>query len=238
MKLLELQNIHYAVKNIEILLGIDLRILSGEFLTIIGPSGSGKSTLLRMLNNLNSPTSGNILYKGKNINTYTPESVRTQISYVFQKPYLFGNKVYENLEYPFTLHGKEPNQSKIYSMLKELNLAEDILHKNIHALSGGEQQRIALIRSLLLDPEILLLDEITASLDPVNRSMVEDFIKQLHQKNNLTILLVTHDMQQAKQLGQRTLYMKQGKVCYDMPTQSFFEQAMNEELDRFKNGKR
>ncbi|SHI68473.1 putative ABC transport system ATP-binding protein [Geosporobacter subterraneus DSM 17957] len=238
MKLLELQSVHYRINRTEILRGIDLNISTGEFLTIIGPSGSGKSTLLRLLNNLNSPTSGNILYREKNINTYVPEALRVQISYVFQKPYLFGTKVIDNLKYPFKLHSKEIDLGKISALLKELNLDEDILQKNIHSLSGGEQQRIALIRSLILEPEVLLLDEITASLDPVNRSMVEDFIKQLHQRSELTILLVTHDMQQAKGLGNRTLYMNQGKIVHDMPTESFFGRGIDGELDKFMSGQR
>lgn len=235
MKLLELQNLYYSAQDTDILAGIDLTIFSGEFLTIIGPSGSGKSTLLRMLNHLSSPTKGEILYKEKNINTYAPESIRTEISYIFQKPYLFGNTVMDNLTYPFILHKQAPNHDQIHSLLKELNMDVSILRKNIHSLSGGEQQRISLIRSLLLAPEILLLDEITASLDPINRTLVEEFIKYLYQKNNLTILMVTHDMQQARKMGKRTIYIKQGKICYDLPTQSFFEQKIDEELDRFKN---
>lgn len=222
----------------KILEDISLRIEDGEIVTIIGPSGSGKSTLLRLLNLLSSPTLGTILYKDKELQDYDILSLRREISYVFQKPYLFGDKVIENLIYPFEI-GKTPiDHEKIDTLIKRMNLSRDILDKKNNELSGGEQQRICLIRSLLTNPRVLLLDEVTASLDPINSKIVEEFILESYQQDRITLLVVTHNIAQAERLGKKTLYLKDGRVKYYEDTKRLFNNISDEELNRFKLGER
>ena len=199
--ILSLKKVSYRVKDKNIISDFSLDIDKGTFLTIIGPSGGGKSTLLKLLANLISPTSGEIDFKDENINTYSPTIYRRQVSYCFQQPSLFGETVKENLEFPFKIRKQQPDQDKMEQALKSVDLKPDFLNKNIIELSGGEKQRVALIRNLLFKPEVLLLDEITTGLDNNSKEIVHHLIQNVHQ-DNTTIIQVTHDNDEIHQAGQ------------------------------------
>lgn len=208
--ILSLKNVGYCVKDKDIISNFSLDIATGAFLTIVGPSGGGKSTLLKLLANLISPTSGEIDFKDKNINAYSPTNYRRQVSYCFQQPSLFGETVKDNLEFPFKIRKQTPDQSKMEQVLESVDLKPDFLNKNITELSGGEKQRVALIRNLLFKPEVLLLDEITTGLDNDSKEIVRRLIQNVH-KDNTTIIQVTHDNDEIHQAGQ-IIKVAEGKL--------------------------
>lgn len=221
MTILECKHIELTKNNQTILTDISFEVQAGDSIGFMGPSGSGKSSLFRLLNLLSSPTEGDIFYKNKNLKEYPPTQLRRSIGYVLQKPYLFGTKVEENLTYPYELHGKKVNFTEIHRYLEQVKLEKSILQKKNTALSGGEQQRIALIRSLLMKPEILLLDEVTAALDEENTLLLEQLVIDEQQRENLTLLLITHNIQQAKRLTKKILYLEAGRISFWGPTAEF-----------------
>lgn len=211
---MECKHIQVIKNNQTILHDISFTIEAGDRIGILGPSGSGKTSLFRILNSLMSPTQGEILYKNKNIRDYAPTELRRQVGYILQKPYLFGTTVQENLFYPFELRNQMPDLHEIGHYLASVNLPEITLEKKNTALSGGEQQRIALIRSLLIKPEIVLLDEITAALDEENTLLLEKLIMAEQQTRNITLLFITHNIPQAKRLAKKILYLDTGAITF------------------------
>ncbi len=161
--LLQLENIGYVIDNKTILDKVQFDLSAGEFKLITGPSGCGKSTLLKIISSLLSPTSGQIIFNGNDYSTIPPEEYRQQVSYCTQTPSLFGATVYDNLFFPYQIRKLPFNKDKIYKDLGYFSLPDSILEKGINELSGGEKQRISLIRNLQFLPKILLLDEITSA---------------------------------------------------------------------------
>ncbi|MDD4601375.1 putative iron export ATP-binding protein FetA [bioreactor metagenome] len=229
MPLLELVNIRLALQEKTILDELSFQVDSGDIIGLLGTSGSGKTSLFRMINLLQSPTQGTVLYRGKDTLTYQPTTLRREIGYVFQKTYLFGDTIKENLIYPYQLLKQEPDFQEITDYLAKANLPQDIITKKINELSGGEQQRIALIRSLLVKPHILLLDEVTASLDEENTLIIEKLILDQHQTRNVTILFISHNTQQAERLAQKILYLAKGRISFYGNKGEFFERGLNNE---------
>lgn len=211
MVLLEFKNVSYSSDNKMILSDISVSVEKGDYISIVGPSGSGKSTFLKLCSFLISPTSGNILYNNKNINKYDPVEYRKKVSYCFQTPYLFGNTVYDNILFPYTIRNKHVDMENVKKLLSTFKLDESCLNEKVINLSGGEKQRIALIRSLLFKPDILLLDEVTSALDVDNTSIVENVIKLLNDEG-LTILLVTHNQEQSIKHANKLLTIEDGKL--------------------------
>ncbi|SUC46567.1 Uncharacterized ABC transporter ATP-binding protein YbbL [Providencia stuartii] len=191
--LLQLENIGYVIDNKTILDKAQFDLSAGEFKLITGPSGCGKSTLLKIISSLLSPTSGQIIFNGNDYSTIPPEEYRQQVSYCTQTPSLFGATVYDNLFFPYQIRKLPFNKDKIYKDLGYFSLPDSILEKGINELSGGEKQRISLIRNLQFLPKILLLDEITSALDEANKVKVNELIHQLATQQNIAILWVTHD---------------------------------------------
>lgn len=197
--ILELEDISYIVKEKEILKNISLSIEKGSFLTISGPSGSGKSTLLKIIASIISPTSGTISYKNKLMDEYEMTDYRKEVSYSFQNASLFGETVKENLAFPFEIRGAKFNQYQVEEALEMVQLPESYLDKEVATLSGGEKQRIALIRNIIFLPEVLLLDEVTSSLDTENRRIIGHAIRQLNKEKETTVLWVTHNEEEIQE---------------------------------------
>lgn len=191
--LLQLKDIGYTIDGKTILDNVQINLQAGDFKLITGPSGCGKSTLLKIVASLISPTQGSITFKGKDINTILPETYRQQVSYCTQTPALFSTTVYDNLAFPYQIRKLPFNKDKIISDLNYFSLHETILEKGINELSGGEKQRISLIRNLQFLPQILLLDEITSALDEENKIKVNEFIHHLTTDKKTGVLWVTHD---------------------------------------------
>lgn len=207
---LSLKNISYQVKDKTIISNLSLDIEKSDFLTITGPSGSGKSTILKLLANLISPTEGIIEFKDKNIDQYSPDEYRWHVSYCFQQPALFGEKVIDNLSFPFQIRRQKFDKAKAVEALKEVDLGADFLDKKITELSGGEKQRVALIRNLLFKPDVLLLDEVTTGLDDHSKEIVHNLIKKVHQQDT-TIIQVTHDNDEIKN-AIKTIKVVEGRI--------------------------
>lgn len=211
MSLLEFNNVYFEDCKTTIINDLSLCIEKNDFISIIGPSGSGKSTFLKLCSNLISPSKGTILFHDNNYITYDSVQLRKKIAYCFQTPYLFGNKVIENLNFPFEIRDKVPNLNQMYTLLSKFNLEKSILSKDTKNLSGGEKQRIALIRTLLFPPEILLLDEVTSALDNDNCAIVENEISRVHTEG-MTILWITHNQEQSRKKANKLLTIECGKL--------------------------
>lgn len=192
-RLLQVNNVGYQVGTIKILNNISFDLRPGEFKLIIGPSGCGKSTLLKIIASLLSPNSGEIRFGGEDIATLNPEHYRQQVSYCAQTPALFGDTVYDNLIFPWQIRNQRPDPGAFLADLARFQLPESILAKNINALSGGEKQRISLIRNLQFLPQVLLLDEITSALDESNKRNVNEIIHHYARDKQIGVLWVTHD---------------------------------------------
>lgn len=191
--ILRLANVGFQAEGVTILNAINFQLRAGEFKLITGPSGCGKSTLLKIIASLQSPTSGQIFFAGKDINELTPETYRQQVSYCAQTPALFGDSVYDNLVFPWQIRHKQPDPNALVADLLRFGLAENTLEKSVNELSGGEKQRVSLIRNLQFLPQVLLLDEITSALDERNKSNVNEIIHRYASEKNIAVLWVTHD---------------------------------------------
>ncbi|WP_029686672.1 iron efflux ABC transporter ATP-binding subunit FetA [Tatumella saanichensis] len=191
--LLEAKNISYRAGERQILQNVSLNINAGQFMLITGPSGCGKSTLLKIISSLISAEAGEIRLSGKAIDDFTPEHYRQRVSYCSQTPALFGKTVADNLLFPWKLRDKTPPEGKLVADLKRFSLSEEMLNKGINELSGGEKQRVSLIRHLQFLPDVLLLDEITSALDETNKKQVNEIIHQYVKEHQLAVLWVTHD---------------------------------------------
>ena len=193
--------------------GVSLSVEEGQILAIIGPTGSGKTTLLRVLDQLDKPATGRILFEGKEISPRTRTAVRRKISMVLQKPVVFDASVYDNVAYPLRVRkcDRKAIPEKVNAMLKTVGL--DVYEKrNARTLSGGETQKVALARALITDPQLLLLDEPTANLDPVSLDTIEDLILRFNRDNGMAIIVATHEMAQGQRLAHRIAVMMEGAI--------------------------
>lgn len=211
MSLLEFQNVFFVDDNQSILDDVTISINTGDYISIVGPSGSGKSTILKLCCHLISPTKGEIMFRNKSINDYNPTDLRKNIAYCFQTPYLFGDTVMDNISFPYSIRNTKVDFSRVEELFTVFNIDKNYLNKDIKNLSGGEKQRIALIRTLLFKPEILLLDEITSALDIDNTLIVENVMESLN-KDGTTILWITHNLDQSKRNANKLLTIEAGKI--------------------------
>lgn len=209
--MLDINNVCYKNDNTEILNGISLKVEKGECISIVGASGSGKSTLLKLCADLLPLTNGSIYFQGKNYLEYDPLELRKKISYCVQLPYLFGTTVYENLEFPFKIRKEPFDRYRVIDLLNKFGLEESFLKKDIRNLSGGEKQRVAIIRNLIYVPKVLLLDEATSALDNNTANLVENYIKDLN-INGTTVLWITHSLDQSKSIFTRRVIISEGKI--------------------------
>ena len=191
--ILRVDQLGYRIDNTPILQNINLELQKGQFALITGPSGCGKSTLLKIIASLITPTSGSVIFEGQDIKNISPETYRQQVSYCAQTPALFGDTVYDNLAFPWQIRRQKPDEAKLIDDLSRFSLPAETLKKAINELSGGEKQRVSLIRNLQFLPKILLLDEITSALDETNKQQVNEIIHQMVAQENISVLWVTHD---------------------------------------------
>ena len=209
--LIKLHNLSFEVDGQKIIENIDLIVNEGDFITIMGPSGSGKSTLLKLIGHQINFTSGSLQFKGQDISKYNPMEYRKEVSYFFQNAVLFGKTVRDNLIFPSEIREENFNEDIAIEGLKKVQLPTDYLEKEINDLSGGERQRIALIRNMMYPPKVLLMDEVTSSLDQENRENILAYVKRLNKENNTTILWVTHNQDEIE-ASNRMLKIVDGKL--------------------------
>ncbi|MCZ7401327.1 MAG: ATP-binding cassette domain-containing protein [Candidatus Methanoperedens sp.] len=214
---LELKNVSKAVfrkvnntsVRTQILGGLDLNVDKGELVTIMGASGSGKTTLLRLINRLSEIDSGSILLNGNDIRSHVPMELRRKIGMVFQVPVTFKGSVKDNLAFGINLWG---GNTGIETLSRDAGIPEDLLDADAGQLSIGEKQRVCIARALANQPEILLLDEPTSSLDAQSAETIEKLLLDLQKERDLTILWVTHEKDQAERIGGRRLILKDGRL--------------------------
>jgi len=195
---------------------LDLSINKGEIFVLVGPSGSGKTTTLKMINALSEPTDGDIYFKEKRIKEYNIQKMRWQMGYVLQQIALFPTMdVKQNIEVIPEMLGwsKKDRSEAVDRLLTQVKLdPEQYRHRMPKELSGGEQQRIGILRALAANPEIILMDEPFSALDPISRNSLQELVLDLHQELGTTIIFVTHNMKEAVKLGTRIAVMNQGKI--------------------------
>lgn len=214
--MIELKNITKKYDNHTVLENISLTVESGEFFVLVGLSGSGKTTMLKLMNQLIKPDSGEILIDGKRVVTMNMRELRFSIGYVLQQGALFPHlTVEENLSLiPRMKHwSKNQIHEKIAQLMPIFGMElEDYLHKYPQQLSGGEKQRIGILRAIMTEPKILLLDEPFSALDPLIRYELQKLMKTLHNQLKTTIVFVTHDMREAIKLATNIGIVHQGKL--------------------------
>ncbi|MGE8037460.1 phosphate ABC transporter ATP-binding protein [Lysinibacillus sp. KCTC 33748] len=233
---------HHGLKD------INLSIYENEVTAIIGPSGCGKSTYLKTLNRMvelvpSVRTSGEIVYRERNIldKNYTVEELRTRVGMVFQKPNPFPKSIYDNIAYGPRIHGIK--NKKILDEIVEKSLrgaaiwdeVKDRLNQNAYGLSGGQQQRICIARCLAIEPDVILMDEPTSALDPISTLKVEELVQEL--KKDYSIIIVTHNMQQAARISDRTAFFLSGEVVEYDKTDVIFQTPADQRTEDYISGR-
>jgi len=234
MMVYELENLQQAYGGRTVVDIEHLSVESGEVLALVGPSGAGKSTLLRLLNFLEPAATGTIVYCGQAIGRSAPLAIRRQVTTVFQRPLLLHGSVRDNVAYGLRLRGL-PADGSVHKALETVGLS-DLARHMAHTLSGGEMQRVALARALVVKPRVLLLDEPTANLDPYNVGLIEDVIRRTNVEQGTTIVLVTHNVFQARRLAHRTGLMLSGRLIELTDTATFFSSPTDPRTRAFVRG--
>jgi tungstate transport system ATP-binding protein len=229
-----LDSIHHRYGD-RLVLHIDsLEVTQGETLCIVGPSGAGKSTLLRLLQFLERPTQGRVVFDGREAGGQAPLDVRRQVTTVFQRPVVLDRSVRSNVGYGLRVRGVRNRRATVDALLAALGL-QHVADLSARTLSGGEIQRVAFGRALAFGPRVLLLDEPTANLDPRNVRLVEDLIRE-RRSQGVTMVIATHQTFQARRLGDRTAFLLDGRVVEVGPTRAFFDAPQDPRTRAFLNG--
>ena len=240
MAILEVKNITKHYGDLEILNDFSLKVEKGDVLAILGPSGCGKSTLLRCINGLERISAGDILLKGESVVKSEKEmpDVRKKIGMVFQSYELF---CHMNVLYNLTLgpikakgEDKKHAEERARALLERVGLGDKAASYPAN-LSGGQQQRVAILRAMLMDPDIYLFDEVTAALDPEMVQEVLALVGELAEEGK-TMLIVTHEMEFARQVADRILFLEDGAIVEDSDPETFFEHPKTERARQFLEG--
>ncbi|HYK37441.1 ABC transporter ATP-binding protein [Alloacidobacterium sp.] len=194
-----------------LLADVSLELARGEVIAVVGPSGSGKSTLLRLLNRLDEPTNGTVLLNGTDVRTLPPRELRRRVGIVMQRAYLFPGTVAENVIFGPRQHGRMIPSTEIDDLLTHVGLS-GFATRDVLTLSGGEAQRVAIMRALVNNPEVLLLDEPTSALDDAARLGVQSLLESLIRERHLTCVWVTHSIEQARVMADKVLALESGRV--------------------------
>lgn len=230
--MIEYKNVALRYTEKDILKDVNLLIEDGEFMVLVGPSGSGKTTMIKMINRLLEPTGGNIYMNGKRIKDYNERELRLSTGYVLQAIALFPNlTVAENIALIPEMKGwgKERVASKTVELLEKVGLpASDYADRKPHELSGGEQQRIGIVRAIIGEPKILLMDEPFSALDAISRKQLQTLTKDLHKEFGMTTIFVTHDTDEALKLGDRIAVLEEGEIVQVADPKTILAQPAND----------
>jgi putative ABC transport system ATP-binding protein len=233
MEIIEFKNVSHR----EILHNISGYFRENKITTFIGPSGAGKTTCLKHINGLLSPDSGDVFYRGENIASADIISLRKKAGMAFQSAPMLAGTVYDNLNLPLKIFNKELNQVRAVKLLEMVDLDKSFLQRKINKLSGGEKSRVSLARTFVSKPEVLLLDEITSSLDYTLVRDIERLVKKLQQEHNLTVVWITHDLAQAERVSDDIWFLNQGELLLQGPIDSLYSSS-NTIIQQFLRGER
>ena len=240
---IELRNLQKSYGKVNVLKGIDMQVYPGEVVAVIGSSGSGKSTMLRCVNLLETPTGGEILWHGQNVQTEIPSlyQYRASVGMVFQQFNLYNNlTVLQNCTLPQIKVLRRSKQEAEEIARSYLDRVGMLPYQNAKPsqISGGQKQRVAIARALAMNPEVLLFDEPTSALDPEMVGEVLSVMQQLAHEG-MTMLVVTHEMAFARDVSSRVVYMNQGVICEEGTPEQIFGDPQRQEtrdfLARFRN---
>ncbi|MGN7478709.1 ABC transporter ATP-binding protein [Solibacillus silvestris] len=231
-KAIHFNNVSFEVNQIKIIHPLTATLYKGKITTLIGPSGAGKTTLLKLCNGLISGTTGNIQVDGQRIDTFEPTALRRKVGIALQSAPILKASVYENLALPRKLQNQSLTKEEACRFLNDVGLTEDFLMRGANDLSGGQKQKLSIARTLVNKSEILLLDEITAALDPKSVREIEQLIVDLNERFGTTIVWITHDIEQARKLGHYTWLLKNGELIEASETEKLFT-STNEVVQQF-----
>ncbi len=242
-----IKNLNLYYTDFQALKEINLKIQAGEITAFIGPSGCGKSTLLKSLNRMNDliegcKIKGEVLLDGESIyGDMDVNLLRKRVGMVFQKPNPFPMSIYDNIAYGPRTHGIR-SKSKLDDIVEQSlrdaaiwDEVQDRLKKNALGLSGGQQQRLCIARALAVQPDVLLMDEPTSALDPISTSKIEELVLEL--KKSYTIVIVTHNMQQAARISDKTAFFLLGEVIEFGKTESLFSVPVDKRTEDYITGR-
>ena len=232
---IELKNISKSFGDNVILENFDFKVKKDEFLTILGPSGCGKTTILRLIGGFEEPDEGQILFNGEDITN--KEAYERRINTVFQKYALFPHmNVFDNIAFGLKIKkmDKKVIKEKVKEVLKLVNLV-GFENREIESLSGGQQQRLCIARALAVNPEVILMDEPTSALDPISTGKIEDLAQDL--KDKYTIVMVTHNMQQASRISDQTIFLLNGVIVEKGKTVDIFTNPREEKTELYVTGR-
>jgi tungstate transport system ATP-binding protein len=226
----QMRGLTYRAGGVNLVDGIDLDLPSGSLTVVMGPNGAGKSLLLRLMHGLLRPAAGRVTWGGRPMD----EEVRKRQAMVFQRPVLLRRSVAANIRFVLKLRGVDTPE-RTMEVLEYVGLAAQA-RQPARLLSGGEQQRLALARALALEPQVLFMDEPTASLDPASTAAIEGIVKSAHRQGS-KIIYVTHDLGQAHRLADDVVFLNRGRLVEHTPASRFFEKPDSREARDYLEGR-
>lgn len=227
--------VDYSIDDIHILKKITGSFPKGKITTLVGPSGAGKTTLLKLCNGLISPTSGDIFIDNKPLSTYEPVELRRHVGIALQNAPMIKGTVLQNLALPLELQGKQLTKQQAISILEDVGLDEQFLPQKTADLSGGQRQKVSIARTLINRSNILLLDEITSALDRTSLREIEELIVKINREFGVTIIWITHNLEQALSIGDYTWVLRDGQVV-ETGDSNLLKSSTNDFVKRFVQG--
>jgi ABC-type methionine transport system ATPase subunit len=220
--------------------GVEMEIKKGEITALIGPSGAGKTSLLRLLNRLDDPVSGQVLYQSRAITEYPVRELRRRVGFVFQTPVMFPGTVRDNLRAASDIAGKSATdcEERIEEALALAELEASLAGRDGDRLSVGQKQRVNIARALMTAPDVLLMDEPTSALDPETADRLMETVRRLGREKGLTVVMITHRLSEARRASDSTIAMECGRVLETGATADIFEQTANSRLRAFLDRER
>lgn len=216
----------------------ELSLYKGEIFCLLGASGAGKTTLLRLLNFLETPDEGEVVFEGHSfsaVQNHCPLGLLRKVTTVFQRPALLNDNVWNNIVYPLKIRNKRIIKAEILPIVEQLGISH-LLRQSSFTLSGGEAQRVAMARALVFKPQVLLLDEPTANLDPNNIRIIEQMVTKYALEEKPTIVWITHNHFQAKRVGDRICLLEDGQIVEISSKNIFFNNPQQQRTKEFLSG--